>query len=133
MSLSAIIRVQKQDGESIVMFPGEKVLLNKNDPSSTLVKVATNVGELEQVFTSDSNQVDTTAWDWFTNEVSEQFQTFALEYTPWTQLEKITQIDESVNTNRLLFFNKRKKALLEVENLFNKIQKLIKTRANCET
>ena len=88
MSLSAIIRVQKQDGESIVMFPGEKVLLNKNDPSSTLVKVATNVGELEQVFTSDSNQVDTTAWDWFTNEVSEQFQTFALEYTPWTQLEK---------------------------------------------
>ena len=116
-----------------MMFPGEKVLLNKNDPSSTLVKVATNVGELEQVFTSDSNQVDTTAWDWFTNEVSEQFQTFALEYTPWTQLEKITQIDESVNTNRLLFFNKRKKALLEVENLFNKIQKLIKTRANCET
>lgn len=59
------------------------------------MKFPTDEQDLENMFGSDSNQIDRTAWDWFRGTSDIMYTTLALEYSSWQEQDRVTDVEEN--------------------------------------
>lgn len=127
-NISWLLRVGNEHVETYLL-PAQQITIYRKDWETTDVQ-ETDIRFLDETFRSNSLIIDDTTWRWFQWNIAEKYTLFTYEYNSWKEKESISDVDIGFTPSSFLFFNKRKTSLVQAQEIFWKLQKVIRSQ-NC--